>query len=198
MSRRSKIELCAREPFCTKIGCKGGPFDLIPDQMIFGIYLLAIAAGMLIHLYADGEPRTRDRVIEIALLYLLVIGAGVSGIVAFVGHAFEADGTARSIGWPPGSPFQLEVAVANLSYGVLGLICVKVRGYFWLATGVAASVFFLGCNYGHLYEAFAKNDYAPYNYGLINLFEIIWPAAVLILLVPYTRIWARQHPAQVQ
>jgi hypothetical protein len=169
-----------------------------PFKVIFGLYLFVIVAGMLIHLYASRKPRTRDRLIEVALLYLLVIGAGVSGIVAFVSHAFEADSTARSIGWPAGSPFQLEVAFADLSYGLLGLICIKVPGPFWLATGVATSVFLLGCNYGHLYQAFAKNNYAPNNYGLINLFEIIWPAAVLILLIPYMRTWTRQHAAHVQ
>jgi Family of unknown function (DUF6790) len=166
--------------------------------VIFGLYLFVIVAGALIHLYAGGKPRTPERAIEVALLYLLVIGAGAAGIVAFVSHAFEADSIARSIGWPPGSPFQFEVAVADLSYGVLGLMCIRVRGPFWLATGVASSVFLLGCNYGHLYQAFAKNNYAPNNYGLINLFEIIWPAAVLILLVPYMRTWTRQHAAPAQ
>lgn len=161
--------------------------------MIFGIYMLAIIAGILIHLYASRKPLSRERVIEVALLYLLVIGAGVAGIIAFIGHAFYADKIARSIGWQPGSPFQFEIAVANLSYGVLGLMCIRWRGHFWLATGVATSVLLLGCNYGHLYEAFVNNDYAANNYGLINLFEIVWPVAVLVLLIPYMRAWTREH-----
>lgn len=166
--------------------------------MIFGLYVVAIAGGTLIHLYASGKERSSERVIEVALAYLLVVGAGVGGLLAFVAHVFDAARTARSIGWPPGSPFQFEVGVADLSYGVLGLMCLRRRGPFWLATGVATSVFFLGCNYGHLYEAFVTNDYAPNNYGLINLFEIVWPAAVLILLVPYMRSWTRQQAARVE
>ena len=98
----------------------------------------------------------------------------------------------------PGSPFQFEVAVADLSYGVLGLMCIRWRGPFWLATGAATSVFFLGCNYGHLYDVFVNNNYAPDNYGLINLFEILWPAAVLILLVPYMRWWSSHHAARAE
>jgi len=161
--------------------------------MIYLLYILAIAAGMLIHLYAGTKPRTRERVVEVLLLYLLVIGSGVAGILAFIVHTFTADAIARSIGWQPGSPFQFEVAVADLSYGVLGLMCIRWRGTFWLATGIATSIFFLGCNYGHLYEAFVNKNYAPNNYGIINIFEIIWPAAVLILLGPYLRSWARQN-----
>ena len=126
----------------------------------------------------------------------LVIGAGVSGMVAFVGHAFYADSIARSIGWQPGSPFQFEIAVTNLSYGVLGLMCIWIRGPFWLATGVGNSVLLLGCNYGHLYDAFAKGNYALNNYGLINVFEIVWPALVLVLLVPYMRSWASERAAR--
>jgi Family of unknown function (DUF6790) len=163
--------------------------------MIFGVYLLAIALAVLVHWYAAGRPRNGDRVIEIALLYLLVIGAGVSGIVAFIGHAFYADSTARSIGWAPGSPFQFEIAVTNLSYGILGLMCIRWRGPFWLATGVGTAVLLLGCNYGHLYQAIVHNNYSPDNYGTINLFEIIWPAAVLILLIPYMRAWSRARVA---
>jgi hypothetical protein len=165
--------------------------------MIFGVYMVAIAVGTLVHVYASGKPRSSEPVIEVARLYLLVIGAGAAGLLAFVSHAFYAARTARSIGWPPGSPFQFEVAVADLSYGVLGLMCIRRRGPFWLATGLATSVFLLGCNCGHLYEAFVNNNYAPNNYGLINLFEIVWPAAVLILLVPYMRLWTRQHAARV-
>ena len=167
--------------------------------MIFGLYMVAIAVGTVAHLlYAGATPRSSERVIETALLYLLVIGAGVAGLLAFVGHAFYAAQTARSIGWPSGSPFQFEVAVADLSYGVLGLMCIRWRGPFWLATGVATSIFFLGCNYGHFYQALVNDNHAPDNYGLINLFEILWPAAVLTLLVPYMRWWSSHHAARAE
>ncbi|HAB17945.1 MAG TPA: hypothetical protein PLX89_04175 [Verrucomicrobiota bacterium] len=159
--------------------------------MIFGFYLLAITVGTLVHLIVSPKPRTAERKIEVTLLYLLVVGAGAAGLLAFVSHAFYAAGTARSIGWLPGSPFQFEVAIADLAFGILGLMCIRWRGPFWLATGVATSVFFLGCNVGHLRDVLVHNNEASNNFGLINLFEIVWPAAVLILLVPYMRSWTR-------
>ncbi|MCQ8904725.1 MAG: hypothetical protein NQU45_03285 [Methanothermobacter sp.] len=51
---------------------------------------------------------------------------------------------ATYIEWPTGSPFQLEVAFANLSFGVLGLLSWKFRGEFWMATIIGFSVFYLG------------------------------------------------------
>jgi hypothetical protein len=56
---------------------------------------------------------------------------GFSSILAFFGHTFAADEIAAYIGWMPGSPFQFEVAVANLAIGVLGISCVWLRGNFW-------------------------------------------------------------------
>jgi hypothetical protein len=138
-------------------------------------------------LYAIRTPRSVERVIELALLCLLVVGAGVAGLLAFVSHTVFAGATAESIGWPPGSPFQFEVACADLTYGVLGMMCIRWRGSFWLATGLANAMFLLGCNGGHIYQAVVNGDYAANNYGLINAFEIVWPAAVLVLLVPYMR-----------
>jgi len=38
---------------------------------------------------------------------------------------------AAYISWPAGNPFQLEVAVANLSYGILELLCLKFRDDFF-------------------------------------------------------------------
>jgi len=59
---------------------------------------------------------------------------GVSSIWAFMGHVFDANAVATVIGWPPDSPFQYEVGIANLAFGVLGLLCLKIRENFWVAT----------------------------------------------------------------
>ncbi|MBE2899220.1 hypothetical protein DNK57_00005 [Methanothermobacter thermautotrophicus] len=69
---------------------------------------------------------------------------GLGSLWAFLGHAFMLDIIATYIGWPTGSPFQLEVAFANLSFGVLGLLSWKFRGEFWMATIIGFSVFYLG------------------------------------------------------
>ena len=56
----------------------------------------------------------------------------------------KAGNVARSMGCPPGSPFQWEAGVAYLGWGVLGLMCPWYGRGFWLATIVMASIFLRG------------------------------------------------------
>src|SRR5205807_2837114 len=66
------------------------------------------------------------------------------------GHLLKADDVARSIGWPPRSPFQWEVGVADLGWGVLGILCPTYGSDFWLATIIVSSIFLLGAAAGHV------------------------------------------------
>ncbi|MBC7119327.1 MAG: hypothetical protein H5T36_02655 [Methanobacteriaceae archaeon] len=129
-------------------------------------------------------PRTKEMIIESVLLALLVVMVGLSSIWAFMGHAFMGERIAAYIGWPAGNPFQLEVAVANLSYGVLGLLSWRFRGEFWTATIVGFSIFYLGAAYIHVMDMFHGN-YAPGNVGAPLYFDIILPILLLGLLAAY-------------
>ena len=105
-----------------------------------------------------------------------------------LGHTFRAREIALGIGWPPGSPFQFEVAMANLAFGVLGILCIWQRGGFWTATGVGWAVFLLGCAYGHVREMLAGN-FAPMNAGLmIWQADVLMPLAILFLLFMRRRL----------
>ncbi|MCA1960328.1 MAG: hypothetical protein LDL33_05995 [Desulfomonile sp.] len=113
-------------------------------------FLLASFTGFALHLGLSREPRTRARVVELLLLYFLVVNIGFNGLLTWYGHTFLADEIARKIGWQPGSPFQFEVAVADLSWGVCGVLCIWLRNGFWTATGIGSSIFLLGCAFGHI------------------------------------------------
>src|SRR5260221_2788212 len=98
-------------------------------------FVLALAiAG--VRVYLDKQPRTKARVVETFLAWLLVICVGVASVLTFVADAFFADRMATSLGWPAGNPFQRLVAVANLSVGVFGILCYWMPGSFWVATVV--------------------------------------------------------------
>src|SRR6266436_8334223 len=96
-------------------------------------FVLALVIGA-VHIYRDKQPRTKERVVEILLLWLLIICVGIASVLTFVADAFFADRMAASLGWPAGNPFQSLVAVANLSVGVLGILYYWIRGSFWVAT----------------------------------------------------------------
>ena len=89
--------------------------------------------------------------------------------------SFLSAQVAANIGWAPGSPFQHEVAFANLSIGVLGVLCYWIRDNFWTATVISSSIFLLGAAYGHIINMFQFANYAPGNAGSVLYMDIIGP-----------------------
>jgi len=157
--------------------------------MTWLIFLAAVLVGVVVHLKLDRQPRTAHRVVTVVLLYLLVVFAGLGGLLGALGHTFYAAQIAHGIGWPPGSPFQFEVAMANLAFGALGILCIWRRDGFWTATGVGLAVFYLGCAYGHLQDLLAHGNYAPFNAGLgIWVNDAAVPLTILGLLGARARL----------
>lgn len=139
--------------------------------------ILAII-GFLIHFFVSRVERTGKRAVELLLLYLLVFCAGVGCLFSFSGHLFLADYVAESIGWTTGSPFQFEVGMANLAFGVLGILCIWLRGNFWTATVTGLTVFLWGAAAGHFREAFLAGNFNPGNFGMV-----LWVNDIAVPLV---------------
>ena len=155
--------------------------------------LLAITfIGIVLHLAFSSQERTAGRIVEVTLVWALAVMVGVGGIIAFVAHAFFPDATAAYIGWPAGSPFQFEVAVADLSYGILGIMAVWLRGHFWTAVVAAQSIFFFGCAAGHLRQHLLSGNAAPGNMGPALLNDVALPIVLIALLVAYHRTSRRK------
>lgn len=149
---------------------------------IFYIFL-AITCGTIHFLFS--KNKTRIRAVEIYLLYFIIFCIGVSGLMGAYFHTFKAAFTAEQIGWAPGSPFQFEVAMANLAIGVAGILCIWFRGYFWLATVIITSIFIYGAAYGHFVQI-SQGDHSPYNSGVfLYLNDIGIPMVYDVLAVVY-------------
>lgn len=160
----------------------GRPTDeqSIGDYFVLLFPIGAVLAGVVQVLLWNVPP------VEAFLLAFLVVVVGVQGLWAFLGHYFKPDEIAAFIGWPPGNPFQREVAFANLSYGILGVLCLWFRGGFWIATAIALSVFMLGAAFGHIKELRGARNWSPGNAGGILLTDILSPLILLILVALYT------------
>ena len=91
-----------------------------------------------------------DAGVNILVKWLLVAFPGVGGLLAAYAHTARAEKTAAYIGWQPGSPFQFEVAMANLALGVAGVMCLWMGHGFQAGVGVVFSIFVLGAARGHL------------------------------------------------
>lgn len=139
------------------------------------------------------KPVTYYSVIEVVLLWQLVCGFGLFGIIGASGHILNADVIAESIGWPTGNPFQTEVGIANLAFGILGILCYFKRDGFWLATILGEFVFFVGAGILHIYQVYIYGNYAPNNAGLILYFDIIYPVVILCLYALYKHMGGKER-----
>ncbi len=157
----------------------------------FFVPMLAVA-GALIHICLDRRQRSAHRILEIILVWFLSVFSGISSIMAFFGHTFAADKIAAYIGWLPGSPFQFEVAAANLAIGVLGISCIWLRGNFWIATVMAGAVFGFGAAFGHIRDIMINNNYAPGNAGAILYLDIGGPILLIVLLTIFKILEKRE------
>lgn len=152
-------------------------------EMIY-IFLMVTLIGAVLHLFLS-KTRTKNRIFEVFLLWFLVVMVGIGSIWAFMGHVFFADMVAAAIGWPAGSPFQFEVGIANLSYGILGILCWKFRDNFWTATVIATSTFYLGDAYGHIANIMQTGNMAAGNAGYALYADILVPIVLICLLIAY-------------
>ena len=120
------------------------------------------------------------------LVYLLFIYVGLMGLLTAYGHVFRSAQTSASIGWAP-SPFEYEVGMADLTVGVLGVLCLWLRGNFWLATAIANAVWLLGDAVGHLRQIVLSNNHAANNSGVFLIVEFTMPVLILVLALYHRR-----------
>lgn len=148
---------------------------------MYFLFLAIAIFGPIIRLAIKKQFKSRKIVIETFLLYWLFVMVGLISMYAFIGHAFFSNRVAEFIGWPTGNPFQLEIAVANLAFGILGFLCIWFRGNFWTATIFGYSIFLLGAAVVHIRDIFINHNLAPGNAGIVLYLDILVPIVLLCL-----------------
>ena len=124
---------------------------------------------------------------QVLCRYLLLFPVGVVGIFGFFLHAFAPVYAAESVGWQA-SPFQFEVAAANLGIGIAGITAFWKNWDFALAVTLIVFFFIMGGAYSHLLEVLFAEDYRPGNTGMIIYPDILIP----LLLVLSLCFWKRE------
>ena len=149
--------------------------------MIQSIFVILALAAASIHLALSRDSRSsKASIAGTYLLYLLVIYVGLMGLLTAYAHVFRPEQTSASIGWST-SPYEYEVGMADLTVGVLGVLCLWIRGNFWLATAIANAVWLLGDAIGHIRQMTLNNNHAANNSGIFLIAEIITPLVILAL-----------------
>lgn len=124
---------------------------------------------------------------EIVYRWMALFALGFTGIYTFVMHAFYAEYTAATIGWAV-SPFQYEVAMADLALGLLGVFSFRASYGFRLATVIAAMTMLWGDASGHIYQMIVNNDFELGNAGTWFCLDIVIPLILLICISRMSRV----------
>jgi hypothetical protein len=160
--------------------------------MVQLVFVLLALAGASIHIAFSSDRRRHGAVIaETYLIYFLFIYVGLMGLLTAYAHVFRPVQTSASIGWQP-SPYEYEVGMADLTVGVLGVLCLWFSGNFWLATAIANAVWLLGDAVGHIREIILAKNYAPNNSGIFLLAEIVTPLVILFLALYHRHATSRR------
>ncbi len=154
--------------------------------------LFPIAAAIVAAIRSARRPGRRLEIWQRWLL--LAAGAGA----AWVGISFllVPDLMADEIGFPPGNPFQFEIACTNLGFAAMAFVLAYRYREFRLVYGIGYAIFLWGAAIGHLDQWFAHGDHRPGNTGGILLVDVAIPALIIVLALADRRARApRPGPA---
>lgn len=143
----------------------------------FALTMFGVAAVfMLLHWLV-----TLGRVSQYEIVYrwTAFFAVGMTGIYAFTMHAFYPDMAAQAIGWAP-SPFQYEVAMADLGFGLIAIFSFNASVGFRLATAFGNACWLWGDASGHLYQIFVARNYAVGNAGSWFWMDLLLPLILFL------------------
>lgn len=141
--------------------------------------LLLLAALLIAGCKSRGASREARCLVFYRWISLLAVG--VNGVYAFIMHAFFGNFTAQVIGWL-NSPFQYEVAIANLCVGVLGMVAFreKTTQGFRAASVLITTIWLWGDAIGHLKQMIVMHDFAPGNAGAWFWLDVLTPILLIV------------------
>jgi len=159
-------------------------------QVLFALVALVTAS---VHVAVSAKRRSGGAaIVGTYLIYFLFIYVGLMGLFTAYFHVFEPGRASASIGWAP-SPFEYEVGMADLTMGVLGVLCIIFRREFWLATAIGNAVWFLGDAVGHVREMTLHNNHAENNAGIFLVFEFAVPILMLVLVLYHRHLTRKEQ-----
>ncbi|MDX2971038.1 DUF6790 family protein [Kribbella solani] len=90
------------------------------------------------------------------------------------------------------SPFQFEIAFANLALAVAAFRAASGSARERLTVGLVAAAFLWGATIGHVHQWFAYGNHQPGNGGGILVYDVGIPAVMILLAVAQSRARAPQ------
>jgi hypothetical protein len=116
------------------------------------------------------------------LQWMLSVGLGLPSLWAALSHAAFSERVAASIGWAP-SPFQKEIAGANLGIGLGALVASALGPEAAWAMTVMAAGFLWSAASVHVADMVRRRNFAINNAGPIFWWDILTPLTLFVLLL---------------
>jgi hypothetical protein len=144
------------------------------------IFLPLILGGMH-SLFAKEEKRKT----MILLNYYIFIGVGIQGVVTGGLQMYQPHTVVSFVQWPY-SPFLIELGMANVAFGLLGLVSTWLGKSWKIAAGVGYGSFLLFTGVGHVVNIVRKGA-TPGDAGAFLWSDLFVPVALCILIVLCSR-----------
>jgi len=118
--------------------------------------------------------------------WFLLLAVGFASLWAGLYHVLAPQMAAKFIGWAP-SPFQFEIGVADIAFGVAAIVAFWRGLEFKAAVVVYGVVFYAGVVYGHIHQVIVAGNFSPGNFGVLLLLSIVSPVLMVVLLLAAKR-----------
>jgi hypothetical protein len=153
-------------------------------ELAFLIFWLVSIIAALVHLYVR-RPTSAEKKLEMLLLYQMVFSIGVAGVIGFLGHCFNYEAVARSIGWLPHRQFQFELGSSELGWAIAGFLAIAIRRpLYWFGVSIIPSVMFFLSACQHIWEVVTTGNYAVNNVWA-GIADFLVPLTLTVLFVGY-------------
>jgi hypothetical protein len=126
------------------------------------------------------------------LSWLLLLSVGIDGLWAGLFHVLMPQVAARFIGWQV-SPFQFEMGVTDIAFGLTAIVAFWRSLNFKAATVTFISLLYAGLAIGHIRQIVETGNFAPGNGGVLLALTIIKPVLFIWLFMVAQRRAGRQE-----
>jgi hypothetical protein len=152
-------------------------FDAGEALVAFLYIFLPLILGLM-HIKLKSDKRNK---VDILLDYYLFIGVGIQGIVTGILQMNKPQMVVSFVQWPY-SPFLVELGMANLAFGLLGIISVWLDKSWKVAAAAGYGLFLLFTGIGHIINIMLLGTTAG-DAGAFLWSDLFVPVALFILIV---------------
>ena len=159
------------------------------------VYIIFLSLGTLLfflHIFFSKKNYSALDKAELFLLYQLVFTVSLTSFLAFYGLNFMGQYVADITNWPA-CPFEELLGNVNFSYGVLGFLCIWIRGNFWVAVVLGQSIWLLADAVTHIKDMVKNNNYSSGNVGIPLIMAIAIPIYLLAALGVYEYLKRKEN-----